>query len=93
MAGEHAHGPDLTPVHRRIDPPSKGIVAGEAELAGIVKVWEIARSIDPSNRMPRDGAEFLRPLGQLLQRGTEGLLFPCLYRRLDPLLFVFIKGH
>src|SRR5439155_22708055 len=80
-AGELAHAPDFSPVHRRVDAAREGIFARVAQLAVVIKTGKIGWSVKALDGRAGYCGERYLALGGLRQRRFQGLLLPAEFRR------------
>src|SRR5574337_1266442 len=73
---ELAHGPDLAPVHGLVDAARKWILAWVSQVARVVEICTIRRSVKPLDRDPGKCSEGCLALRRCREGPLECLFFP-----------------
>ncbi len=84
---EHAHRPQPAPVHRGMNTPGEGVLAGEAQFLGVIAVY-VQRGVQPLDGFAGGGDELLAPLRMPVKGFFERRLLPALARLLDTLQII-----
>src|SRR3989442_13394740 len=71
-AGELAHGPDFSPVHRRVDAAREGVLARVAQVAVVIKTGKIGWRVKALDGYAGHGGERCLALRGLLERRVQG---------------------
>ena len=74
-AGVLAHGPEATAVHGGLDAAGEGVLAGEADVAEVVGVFEVGGGVDAA-RLGGGGAEGGLALREAAEDALEDAALP-----------------